>query len=130
MNNTITVVGHVGQAPSLKSFGSGNKVAKFSVAVKQYSSNTDVERTLWIDVDAWNALADRVLKTITKGREVVVSGRLDVSQYTQEVKGSVMLVSKPVIKLTSFHLCGKKPQSKEETPAVESLKRSEKKKSA
>ncbi len=121
MNNSITIVGHVGKAPSLKSFGTGNKVAKFSVAVKLYSSNTDVERTLWLDVDAWNALADRVLKTITKGREVVVNGRLDVSQYEQEANGVKSQISKPVIKLTSFHLCGKKPQSIEETPAVESI---------
>ena len=113
MNNTITIVGHVGQAPSLKSFGNGNKVAKFSVAVKQYSSNTDVERTLWLDVDAWNGLADRVLKTITKGREVVVNGRLDVSSYTQESNGSKKEITKPVIKLTSFHLCGKKPTNQE-----------------
>lgn len=130
MNNTITIVGHVGQSPSLKSFGTGNKVAKFSVAVKQYSSNTDVERTLWIDVDAWNALADRVLKTITKGREIVVNGRLDVSTYAQEANGVKSQITKPVIKLTSFHLCGKKPQSTEETPTAEPKKRSAKKKSA
>ncbi|MDX2107113.1 MAG: single-stranded DNA-binding protein [Candidatus Melainabacteria bacterium] len=92
-----------------------NKVAKFSVAVKEYSSNRDEERTLWLDVDAWNALADRVLKTITKGREVVINGRLAVSTYTKEEKGQKTHVSKPVIKLTSFHLCGRKPKSSEET---------------
>ena len=54
MNNQITIVGHVGQKPQTVSFGdTGNKVVKFSVAVKEFSSNTDEDKTMWIDVDAW-----------------------------------------------------------------------------
>jgi len=110
MNNQITLVGYVGQAPKSVSFGdTGNKVVKFSVAVKEYSSNTEEAKTLWFDVDAWNGLGERVLNTITKGREVVVIGRLGLSQYTKEINGTAVQMTKPVIKLTSFHLCGKKP---------------------
>jgi len=116
MNNTITVIGHVGQKPQTVAFGdTGNKVVKFSVAVKEFSSNTDEEKTLWLDVDAWNGLGDRVLKSITKGREVLVHGRLALSSYFKEEDGVKKQITKPVIKLTSFHLCGKKPQA--ETPA-------------
>lgn len=115
MNNSITIVGHVGQAPTSKSFDTGNKVAHFSVAVKEYSSNSDEEKTLWLDVDAWNGLADRVLATITKGREVVIQGRLSLNTYTKEVNGESVQITKPVIKLTGFHLCGPKPASDEET---------------
>ena len=54
MNNSITIVGHVGQKPQTVSFGdTGNKVVKFSVAVKEFSSNTDEVKTMWLDVDAW-----------------------------------------------------------------------------
>lgn len=114
MNNSITIVGHVGQKPHAIFFGdTGNKVVKFSVAVKEFSSNTDEEKTLWIDVDAWNGLGDRVLKTITKGREVVINGRLALSSYTKEEDGVKRQITKPVIKLTSFHLCGKRPTSNE-----------------
>lgn len=114
MNNSITVVGHVGQAPHTKTFGdTGNKVVKFSVAVKEYSSNSDEEKTMWFDVDAWNGLGERVLKTITKGREVVLNGRLAMSTYTKEIDGTPVQVTKPIIKLSSFHLCGPKPQSYE-----------------
>jgi single-stranded DNA-binding protein len=98
------------------SFGdTGNKVVKFSVAVKEFSSNTDEEKTLWLDVDAWNGLGERALKTITKGREVVVHGRLALSTYTKEEDGVKKQITKPVVKLTSFHLCGKKPTSQGET---------------
>ncbi len=120
MNNTLTLVGHVGQAPLVKVFGnSGNKVAKFSIAVKEYSSNADEPVTLWVDVDAWNGLADRVHKTITKGREVVLNGRLSVSTYTQEKDGIKLQITKPVMKLTSFHLCGKKPVAQESSEPEE-----------
>jgi single stranded DNA-binding protein len=110
MNNSITIVGHVGQAPHSVSFGdTGNKVVKFSVAVKEFSSKDEEDKTLWIDVDAWNGLGERALKTITKGREVVVNGRLALSTFNKEVNGVKVQMTKPVIKLTSFHLCGKKP---------------------
>jgi single stranded DNA-binding protein len=127
MNNSITIVGRVGQAPNTVSFGdTGNKVVKFSVAVKEFSSNTDEEKTMWLDVDAWNGLGERALKTITKGREVVVNGRLALSTYTKEINGVTVKLTKPVIKLTSFHLCGRKPNEdpaaaqSEEQPAKKS----------
>ena len=91
MNNSITIVGHVGQAPHTVSFGdTGNKVVKFSVAVKEFSSNTDEDKTMWIDVDAWNGLGERVMKSVTKGREVVVNGRLAIATYPKEVNGHGM----------------------------------------
>ena len=130
-NNTIIIVGHVGQAPKIVTFGdTGNKVVKFSVAVKEFSNKDDEDKTMWIDVDAWNGLGERVLKTITKGREVVVQGRLALSIFNKEVNGVKVQMTKPVIKLTSFHLCGKKPDSNEETQSEESVAESPKKRKA
>lgn len=123
MNNNCTFVGHVGQTPHSVSFGdTGNKVVKFSVAVKEFSNKEDEDKTMWIDVDAWNGLGERVLKTVTKGREVVINGRLAMSTYTKEVNGVKIPTTKPVLKLTSFHLCGKKPKEtqSEETNSDES----------
>lgn len=129
MNNSITIIGHVGQKPKVVSFGdTGNKLVKFSVAVKEFSSNTDEEKTLWLDVDAWNGLGERALKTITKGREVVITGRLAVSTYSKEEDGIKKEITKPVIKLTSFHLCGKKPQ--EETQPEEQASTNKSKRAA
>lgn len=112
MNNTISVIGYVGQQPHSIAFGdTGNKVVKFSVAVKEFSANTDENKTLWIDCDAWNGIGDRVLKSVSKGREILVHGRLALSTFSKEVNGVKVEVTKPVIKLTSFHLCGRKPSS-------------------
>ncbi len=126
MNNQITVVGYAGQAPTSVSFkDSDNKVVKFSVGVKEYSSKTEEDKTMWIDVDAWNGLGQRVLDTITKGREVVVTGRLAINHLTREVDGQTIEVHKPILKLSSFHLCGPKPASQEDK-AESSTKRSRK----
>lgn len=109
MNNTLMLVGHVGQAPQIKIFAGGGKLAKFSIAVKEYSSKTEQTTTIWIDVDAYENVANRVQQTITKGREVVLYGRLSLNIYEKTVDGVRTKVTKPVMKLTSFHLCGKKP---------------------
>lgn len=109
MNNQVTLVGHVGKEPVIKSFDdTGKRVVKFTLAVKEYSSKCDEEKTLWIDVDAWNGLGDRVLQTVTKGRELVISGKLAINTYPKEVDGITVQMTKPIIKLSSFHLCGPK----------------------
>jgi single stranded DNA-binding protein len=127
MNNNITIVGHVGQTPRSMLFGeTGKKLVKFSVAVKEFSSNEDDDKTLWIDVEAWNGMAERVLNTITKGREVVVNGRLALTSYAKESEGKNVQVTKPVIKLTGFHLCGKKPQLVESAEPQPTPKKSKK----
>jgi single-stranded DNA-binding protein len=54
MNNITTLIGRIGQDPRSVTFpDSDNKVVKFSVGVKEFSSNKDEDSTLWIDVDAW-----------------------------------------------------------------------------
>lgn len=116
MNNQITIVGHVGQDPYSREFAE-SKVVKFSVGVKEYNSNTDEKKTMWIDVDAWNGLGDRVLDIVTKGREVAITGRLAINHYPKEVDGTVIQMTKPVIKLTSFHVCGARPTSVNEPVA-------------
>jgi single-strand DNA-binding protein len=93
-------------------------VVKFSVAVKEFSSNNE-KKTMWIDVDAWNKLGDLVMENVTKGREVAITGRLAINQFTKEEDGVLVKMSKPVIKLSSFHLCGARPTPVSETVAEE-----------
>ena len=118
MNNQLTLVGYVGQNPRTKVFAdTNNKVVKFSVGVKEFSGGE--ETTLWVDVDAWNGLGDRVLQTITKGREVVLTGRLGINHIPAKEDNGNCEQFKAVLKLSSFHLCGPKPKAaEEETPQV------------
>ena len=72
-------------------------------------------------------MADRAASVITKGREVVIQGRLAVNNFTTTSEnGDKIQVSKPAIRLLSFHLCGKKPenQASEADKEPTSVKRS------
>ncbi len=102
MNNSITIIGHVGKAPEIVTFASGKSVAKFSVAV-----NDGENKTLWFTVQAWNEASERVVDNITKGREVVIQGRLGLDLYKTKKGESAAALT---IRMTSFHLCGRKPQ--------------------
>jgi len=114
MNNQITLIGRVGQNPVSTTFtDTDNKLAKFSLAVADYSSKTDNPEPMWIDVESWNGLADRVMKLITEKREVAITGRLSISKYTKEINGVKVEMRRPVVKLSGFHLCGAKPKSEE-----------------
>lgn len=46
---------------------------------------------------------------------MVLNGRLAISAYSMLVDGVTVQMTKPVIKLSSFHLCGRKPIAQEET---------------
>lgn len=120
MNNQLILVGYVSQAPEAVAFAnSGNKVVKFSIAVKEFQN--EKESTIFIDVDAWNGIGERVLKTITKGRQVVLSGRLGLNTYTREISGVKVQVQKPVMKLLSFHLCGRKPEASDDAAGEQEM---------
>ena len=116
MNNSITIIGHVGQNPTEKSFPSGNKVVNFSVAVKEYGTSQEDPQPTWFDVQAWNGLGDSVLSSITKGREVIIQGRLTLNQYKDKTDH---IMVKPVINLSGYHLCGRKPSSSSAESKIE-----------
>lgn len=114
MNNQVHFIGFTGKAPQLLNFpDSDNRVAKFSIAVKEYSSKNENQEPLWIHVDAWNGLADRVMAIVASGREVAISGKFAMVDYEKEINGVKVTLQKPLVKLSGFHLCGPKP--KEET---------------
>jgi single-strand DNA-binding protein len=110
MNNTLNLIGHVGQVPEVRTFDSGNKLAKFLLAVTEFGAKDEPKKTMWVVVEAWNSAADRVIANVTKGREVAVSGRLAINTYTVEVGDQKIEQNKPVLRMSGFHLLGAKPK--------------------
>ena len=78
--NTITVSGNVGRDPELKYSASGTAVVKFSVA--DTTGKDDNKKTVWHDVVVFKEQAENVAASIKKGSRVIVTGRLDKSEYT------------------------------------------------
>lgn len=86
MLNHVTIMGRLTRDPELRRTGSGIAVASFTVAVdRDYASKEDGEReTDFIDCVAWRQTGEFVSKYFTKGRMIVVDGRLQVRNWTDK----------------------------------------------
>lgn len=81
----VTAVGSLGQDPTIRSTPSGKKIASFSVAVDQgYGDN---KKTEWVNVIAWEKLADLAEKFLKKGKVVALSGTLQTSSWEDKTSG-------------------------------------------
>ena len=86
MLNHIIVMGRLTRDPELRRTGSGVAVASFTVAVdRDFSPKDGGEReTDFIDCVAWRQTGEFVSKYFTKGRMIVVSGRLQIRSWTDK----------------------------------------------
>lgn len=86
MLNHITIMGRLTRDPELRKTGSGTSVASFTVAVDRDFSGKDggEKETDFIDCVAWRNTADFVSKYFAKGRMIVVSGRLQLRDWTDK----------------------------------------------
>ena len=86
MLNHITIMGRLTRDPELRRTGSGIAVASFSVAVdRDFGKNENGEKeTDFIDCVAWRQTGEFVSKYFTKGRMIVVSGRLQIRSWTDK----------------------------------------------
>ena len=86
MLNHITIMGRLTRDPELRRTGSGVAVASFTVAVdRDFGSRDGGEKeTDFIDCVAWRQTGEFVSKYFTKGRMAVVSGRLQIRNWTDK----------------------------------------------
>jgi single-strand DNA-binding protein len=86
MLNHITIMGRLTRDPELRRTGSGLAVTSFSVAVERdYSGRDSSERkTDFFDCVAWDKRAEFVGKYFSKGRMIIVSGRLEFRDWTDK----------------------------------------------
>ena len=86
MLNHITIMGRLVRDPELRRTGSGIAVASFTVAVdRDFGSRDGGEReTDFIDCVAWRQTGEFVSKYFTKGRMIVVSGRLQIRSWNDK----------------------------------------------
>ena len=86
MLNHITIMGRLTRDPELRRTGSGIAVASFTVAVdRDFGGRDGGEReTDFIDCVAWRQTGEFVSKYFTKGRMIVVSGRLQIRNWNDK----------------------------------------------
>ena len=85
MLNKIIVMGRLTHDPELRRTGSGTPVCSFSIACdRDFKSQSGEKETDFFDVVAWRANGEFVSKYFTKGRMAVVSGRLQIRNWTDK----------------------------------------------
>ena len=86
MLNHITIMGRLTRDPELRRTGSGIAVASFTLAVdRDFAPKDGGEReTDFIDCVAWRQTGEFVSKYFAKGRMAVVSGRLQIRNWTDK----------------------------------------------
>lgn len=81
MLNNVTLMGRLTRNPELRMTQSQTPVASFSLACER---DTKDKTTDFIDCTAWRHTAEFISKYMTKGQLIVVTGRLQIRQWTDK----------------------------------------------
>ena len=85
MLNHITICGRLTRDPELRRTGNGTAVASFSIACdRDFKSDGGERATDFVDIVAWRNTAEFVSKYFTKGRMAIISGRLQIRDWTDK----------------------------------------------
>jgi len=87
MLNHIVLMGRLTRDPELRRTGTGIAVASFRLAVDRDFAPKDgsgERETDFIDIVAWRSTAEFVSRYFAKGRMAVVSGRLQMRNWTDK----------------------------------------------
>lgn len=83
MLNKCFLMGRLTRDPELKHTGNNTAVVSFTLAVDRDTKSKDSEKkTDFIDVVAWRQTAEFISRFFSKGRMMVVDGKIQLREYT------------------------------------------------
>jgi len=97
--NKVQLIGNLGKDPEIRITPKEKKVASFSMAVNRSYKDQDgktIEDTQWVNVEAWETLANIVESYLQKGSQVYIEGRLKTEKY--EKNGETKYFTKVVVR--------------------------------
>lgn len=81
MFNHVALLGRLAQEPEIRYTQNGTPVASFDLAVQVPSKDKDTPPD-YIPIVCWDKQAEFVGRFLSKGRQVVIEGRLSTRKYT------------------------------------------------
>lgn len=85
MLNHIVLMGRLTRDPELRRTGSGVAVASFTIACdRDFAPQGGEKETDFIDIVTWRSTAEFTQKYFAKGSMIVVSGRLQLRDWTDK----------------------------------------------
>lgn len=85
--NQVVLMGNLTRDPELRQTPGGQNVCGFSIALNRSYKNAQdewQEATDYVDIVAWGPLGERVAQYLSKGRRVLIQGRLQSRSWEQE----------------------------------------------
>lgn len=85
--NQCSFIGNLGADPEVRNTQAGKKCANLRIAVTEKwkdQSGERKERTEWVPVVIWGALADVAERYLRKGSKVFVSGKFTTRKWTDQ----------------------------------------------
>jgi single-strand DNA-binding protein len=79
--NRVILVGNLTRDPEIRYINSGSPVTKFRIAVNPNKRDAKPEDTMYVDIVAWERLAETCNTYLKKGSPVLVEGRLSIRSY-------------------------------------------------
>lgn len=119
--NKVQLVGRLGNAPEIRTFESGKKMARFSVATTETytdAKGVNVVNTQWHNLVAWGRAAALAEKQLTRGCEVSIEGKLAHRNYIDKT-GTKKYVTEIVV--AEILLLNSKASKEESTPFLETV---------
>lgn len=101
MYNDCTFIGNLGKDPETRTGNGGSSFTTFSIAVNKPGDKD--AKTLWVNVTAFGKTGEFVSQYMKKGNQVLVSGTLELQEYTGKDgkdHASVKLLANKVLSLT------------------------------
>ena len=85
--NKVILVGNLTRDPELRNTPNGTPICRFSLAVSRQFRNADGssrEEVLFIEVDSFGKQAETIARYMTKGRPILIEGRLRLDQWENQ----------------------------------------------
>ena len=79
LQNKVRLIGNVGQQPEIRTFDSGAKLARLSLATVDRRKNFTgeyVSETTWHNLVAWGRHAELIEQYVVMGKEIMSGGTL------------------------------------------------------
>lgn len=108
LKNRVQLIGNLGNTPEIRNTENGKKMVRFSMATNEVYKNAKGERvteTQWHNLIGWGKIAEIAEKSLAKGTEVAIEGKLMNNNYvdkegnkkysTEVLINELLLIGKP-----------------------------------
>lgn len=113
--NKFIGMGNLTADPQFKEVKGDKKVCTFSIAI---NSNID-KSVIYIDIETWNKTAENCNRFLSKGRKVLIEGRLKLNSWKSKEGENRSKIFCSADNVTFLSDNQQNQESKKETPKVE-----------